>query len=370
MSNAKIGTAIALYFVCVLARPTPAQACSCAWGRPNEFLLRGESLPENARGVPWWFRSDSLSAASVTGELWDGVNYQPVPMEVLQDQGFLLIAPLEAWHDGERYRIQVEVDWPNGKAPELLATEIDIVSPLDPELDPVLLASESRQMEAQLVDYGGSCAANHAVAYSETEVTWPGASLGSPLNALFYRTYVDGVLWELSRGLCSVRRPGESWQGVATNRIVTSCRSLPYEFPDGETILFETNEDVSVGEGRHTVVVEARLPGTEISFRREVAIELRCPAPAIDPELPPLAPELDTDLALVPVPVAEEDSKSSVLDEPQGGVQDVSPNGININSSPEGCSLRPQDSNPSRSWWGYIVLAAMLGLTTRWRRRL
>lgn len=86
-------------------------------------------------------------------------------------------------------------------------------------------------------------------------------------DQLLFKTIVDGNEWVVRESLCSQVEPGRGWDGVAHDRVFVACEEPSFR---PTTPVLEP--------GRHTVMVEARLPGTDIVLETsKQSVDLECP---------------------------------------------------------------------------------------------
>jgi hypothetical protein len=251
-----------------LLRADRADACSCGDPYANELLTGNGLIPVNA-GILWWFVEplgfDPTSL--VTIERIEGETYVLVSASVerFQDErrDVYIVRPESGWAVGERYRISAGVD-PSAGRPELRSRTVEIeITPALGVMPLEISTSAAEQRQVQLRDNRGSCSSDRDAAVVEVSAIGPE---DMPVDLLYFTTYLDGVLWRPTSHLCSSIEPGSSWTGRSTDRLVAVCDGADGKPP-------------SLPEGQHTVRMEARLPGTDLTFETpEQLVELRCDA--------------------------------------------------------------------------------------------
>lgn len=86
-------------------------------------------------------------------------------------------------------------------------------------------------------------------------------------HAFYYETIVDGKLWQPSHNILDINPPGASWEGRGQDLLYTMCD-------------FEAQSGIGtpLAEGEHTVVIRAKLQGSDFVIDSEPAtVTLNCP---------------------------------------------------------------------------------------------
>lgn len=250
---------------------TPALACSCAPTLEVGFVGQETSrLPANAEGIAWYVsewakdrRGESVSDDRLTLEIFEGGTFYELAAHISRAEDFstpkgdfqiYLIAPGEGLTPGATYRVtdnlgtmargeRVERRMIVTIDPEILSTHTAFTLDIGPPNHKIIHLAA-----------GMSCSSVHEV--SEVWITsrLSGVAHGWR-DQLLYRTIVDGEPWQPSSSLCSRVEPGRSWDDVGTDRIFTFCRAHDSRRDDAAPV---------ARQSRRTVVMEARLPGTDI----------------------------------------------------------------------------------------------------------
>ena len=264
-----------------------AWACSCVppgFGFIGPFTSR---LPANAVGIPWYVASDR--AFTRRDEDGRAVDDERFTLEILHEGQYLRI-PLHITvarklvNRFDRYRIyHIEPD--NGLQPGAIYRVTDrlgsggygeshggrqVVVEIDHEAlsddTPLSLYVSSARVDS-LVVAADDAGCSGLVTASQARIA---ARLPSELrkweDQLLFQTIVDGKRWVVRRSLCSHREPGRGWDDIAHDRVFAACEKP--SFRPAIPLL---------RPGRHTVMVEARLPGTEIVLKTErKSVDLEC----------------------------------------------------------------------------------------------
>jgi hypothetical protein len=246
--------------------PRPLRACSCIVMRQGQFLVANNTvLPANAKGVAWWTGPRAPGAAAplasdfkveeVTGKTT--ARTLPHPLTRLEDDVFL-VAPRTPLRAERSYRFS----GPGMGGAQQVTVIIDRVS-LVPSRTRYPLGVSPVKTGSLRVRAGASCSAEMKAAQVEVALKHPASSPRFE-SGLLYRTLVDGKpTWHPTRSLCERLPPGRSWAGFGKDLIYASCTT---SFGDG-----------GLSRGRHTVQLEAVLPGTSVRFlSEEKTIDLVC----------------------------------------------------------------------------------------------
>ena len=234
-------------------------------------------LPANAVGVAWYsgvVRRPNDLPARFTVEIQEASEFRVLPVRVTPVEGFsdvYLITPDgEPLKPGATYRFTVDsVDENAGLHKQILVT-IDTepllaTTPLDLLVEPE--STESIGVAASL-----SCVANFLASQVHVEAAIP-QTIQPWREHLLYRTVIDGErTWHPWRSACSLVPRGRTWESVGRDRIFAGC-----EHPPG---FVEHNVwyDKGLDPGRHTVTLQAVLPGTGIILETpNRTVDLSCP---------------------------------------------------------------------------------------------
>ena len=282
-----VATLVATFTISGYAQP--ALACSCdylAYGFIGPYTSR---LPSNAVGIPW-FVSTERARRSWTGDDF-AVDEDRFTLEIL-DRGEFLRVPLridiaqevatqfdtyriyhigpmdEALRPGATYRVTDRLDpgrFGESRGDRQVVVEIDHEA-LRVDTALTLHVGTARFDGLYVAAADGMCSDWLKVSQARIAARLP-AELRKWEDQLLFRTFVDGNEWVARESLCSQVEPGRGWDGVAHDRVFAACEE-PSFLPMTEVL----------EPGRHTVMVEARLPGTDIVLETsKQSVDLECP---------------------------------------------------------------------------------------------
>lgn len=251
--------------------PSPVQACSCRGFEDRGFLgPRDGRLPANAAGVAWyvpWTRYQ-LEAPGIeelerrfTVEIRDGGTFRQLPVSVTPVEGFLGVyvvgAAGEGLKVGTTYRFTVDKAHPRGYGLRQVVVTVDRDGlPADAELGLQIGPATSASVH---VPDGASCSARiMATQVAIDAILAPHASRWR--EQLLYRSILDGyVEWNLPDSACSLIPPGRSRAETGRDRYFVSCESSWF-----------SHDPPALAPGRHTLQMQAFLPGTDIVLETPV----------------------------------------------------------------------------------------------------
>ena len=284
---AHAATAVLTIAFCVYA--PHALACSCDY-LPYGFIGPYTSrLPANAAGIPWYVSTRRARRPWIEDRL--AVDEYRFTLEVLNDGQFLQIplrvdaaqefatrfdtyliyhiGPMdEALRPGATYRVTDRLDPQRYGEPYedvQVVVEIDHEA-LSAETLLTLHAAPARVDSFHVAAADGMCSGHLKVSQARIAARLPG-ELRKWEDQLLFSTIVDGKQWVARRSLCSQVEPGRGWDDVAHDRVFAACEEPSFQ---PVTPVLEP--------GSHTVMVEARLPGTDIVLRTATeSVDLECP---------------------------------------------------------------------------------------------
>lgn len=273
-SNALIFAATSV--VALLVAPPSTHACSCQlpfdWG----FLAPQDGrLPANAVGIAWYsgvVREPENLPSRFTIEVREDTDFRSLPVSVSRVQGFpnlYLVGPDgEALRPGETYRFTVDsVDEYAAGNDEVLVTIDDerlfATTRLDLAMGPV--SGGSIRVSAAV-----TCSAPLTASQIRVEAVLAHEAQ-SWREHLMYRTVIDGSrTWQPWKSACSLVPQGRTWENVGHDRIFAGCDVRPE--------IVQRVDSVGLEPGRHTVMIQATLPGTSVVLETPVrSVDLRCP---------------------------------------------------------------------------------------------
>lgn len=353
-------------------RSSPARACSCL-PRPGAgklYLGDDGALPVDAVGIPYvgaLERPDGAGQITLEREREPGTNkFKRVTYSLERSDGALLIVPSGGLELGVRYRVRVRASArdlellkrfrqddgsypPSVDPPELEAIATRVDEPLPGAEDGVTLRAGEGVRGELRVAAGAMCSAT--IEARSVDIT---AELAPALarfrGYLLFETYVDGDRWGPWEGLCDAPHLGRSWRSHSAppgdDRVFTSCEPPP----EPGSIRPQDQANQGLGEGEHTVRVDARAPdGRLVLSSASIAVQLRCEdAPAVEPAAPgSLEPATSEPLASTPA--------SDTSEEPPP----IPP------SRSRGCAV----ARAPRGLWWTVSLALLLFAPPRSRKR-
>ena len=152
------------------------------------------------------------------------------------------------------------------------------------------------------------------------------------LDAMIFRTLVDGEPYRPSPSIGESPPFGATWAGRGRDRLYLDCNETGVGFP-------------GVTEGAHTVVFEARIPGTDTVLTSEpLDVTLRCTVAPTEPE-----EELSQE---------EPDAASTVNPSEDRDDED----------SPSRCAASPSGENRLLALMGLLLVARIYGFRNRGNR--
>lgn len=265
---------------------TPADACLCEareyWG-----LLAPENgrLPANAAGVAWHKPGESVPHVAILAQVsvearQDGVSRE-VPATVRDVPGFpgvYSIGPRDGLIAGLEYRFTDRGERSAGVPRQVVAT-VDAAS-LEP---PTSLTGQVWPLYSETIavaDGGGSCWVAQWVTQALIEATLP-QTAGHWRDQLLYRTLVDGEPWYAKSSVCDYHPPGRNWRETGEDLVYSACPAPSGDSPSGSGFAFgEDRRRRRLEPSRHTVQMQAFLPGTDIVLETEtLPVDLSCTGP-------------------------------------------------------------------------------------------
>jgi hypothetical protein len=326
-----------------LSAAPDAAACSCVVPRFSTLQIGNGQIPENFGGVIWW--TAGLAQSGFALERWNGSAFEPVPATITGGE-YTMLAPETPWVAGERYRFGVSN--PDGG---IDVSEVEIVAELDTS-QPLALSAQGPVQRELVIPAPSPCGDVSPSVHVDVAVASPPESYD-----LLWTTRVDGNVYLPAVGGCGFQRPGTSWRGGrGTDRIGVACGDY--------------RGTVFLKEGVHTVVLEARLPGTDTVWRsNELVVDLPCVPP------PPAEGSAGSPMAAPtagPVPTAEPEPTAKSV----SNAEEAPANAALEPATEEGCAVRAgtatrQAGSAERrsALFGLALLGACRALSRRSRMR-
>ena len=265
-----------------------ASACSCIY-LPYGFIGPYTSrLPANAIGIPWYVSTErarrlwdtnmfEVESSRFTLEVLREGQFVQVPLRITVAQEFATevdsyliyhIGPKDGGlKPGTTYRVTDQLE------PAIYGEthgDREVVVEIDRETlaadTPLMLHVGNANVNGLYVAAAdGMCSDWLKVSQVKIAARLPG-QFSKWEDQLLFRTIVDGKPWQVRRSLCSLVEPGRGWDSVAHDRIFAACEE-PSFLPFSPVL----------APGRHTVTIEAHLPGTDIVLRTEKRlVNLEC----------------------------------------------------------------------------------------------
>ncbi len=267
--------------------------------------LEVRSLDE-CRDNPFWTRplkrlwspSERQVAARITVEKRQQDRFVRVPTTARSVDGFrgiFVVAPREGLATGATYRFtdrrstldDDHRDWadslrPLGNGPH---RQVQVTVDADPLPANSSLALKAEPAAAELIHVasgGGKCSVfGQPVPHVSIEAglapeaqEWRGQ--------LLFRTLVDDELWAGAESLCSLYPSGRSWRQVANDKVYSTCWDLDARSEAPIAFREPGGRLRKLAPTKHTVKMQAFLPGTDIVLESEtLTVDLSCPRAAV-----------------------------------------------------------------------------------------
>ena len=277
-------TALAAVFVAALLMPAPsAYACRCDF--PDDWGFIGPKsgrMPANAAGVAWYrppnrthqstphTNEDLVARFTVEIFEFEAGKFRSLPVKVspVKDfPGIHVIAPEgEGLKTGATYRFTdggIARKTPGHKQVLVTIDRETLSGEMNPTLDIGPVTTEYISVAANAPCFSALKVSQVSVEAKMAQETqqWR--------EQLLYRTIVDGEInWYAEGSMCAMTPPGRSWEAVGHDRIFAACHQIPRRF--------YVPHDLA--SGRHTLMMQAFLPGTGVVLETAVeSVNLRCP---------------------------------------------------------------------------------------------
>ena len=261
-------SALALIFAFWIGMPVlPAHGCSCGLSYGGEFVAPKDGrLPANAVGIVW-YEHNLEHLARFTVEVREEGTFRELPVTVAPVKNFLgaqIIAPVGGLKTGATYRFTAAAfDWSKNRD-EQVRVQVTVDSERLSAQTAFALNVSPVTTDSIGVAMAVSCRGRLLAARADIKTRLP-SSAQRWREQLLYRTQVDGDDWYASDGNCSRYPPGRSWQGAGHDRVYAACQ-------EAHSLIH--NEGVE--PGRHTVTMQAFLPGTDVVLEAAGVVDLSC----------------------------------------------------------------------------------------------
>jgi len=299
-----LAASVASAVVFTLVVPSPVQGCRCLPAEHWGFLgPRNGTLPANAAGVPWFkpfdrhrpqpppAESDVAALIAVEKRVRDRFEVVPgIARRVDGFPGIFVIAPREGLLVGATYRFTDRGWTRNGQDRRRGDLDEELGSGPYRQVQ-VTVDADSLSASAQLFlergalvesplriaegDLCGMSARRQALA---PIVSFLSSDARKWRESLLFRTLVDGEPWAGAGSSCSVIPSGRSWRPLGREIVYGACpdpdvrpgAALAFRGPGGRARVLAPT--------RHTVQMEAHLPGTDIVLKTgTLTVNLTCP---------------------------------------------------------------------------------------------
>lgn len=249
------------------AAPAVADACSppfCNFGTqiPGDMSI----VPANLPGI-FWLTDDGVAATPESVRLYRVSDSQEVPLELTSLGGGLHdIKLLEQLAPDQAHALVLGSECIGTGLADDTAPVFELMtaaaSPLPDALGD-LVASGLMHGPLELATTNGGCSEPVESAY--VDVTLELAPAAVPWrDVLVFETWVDGQPWSPSDFLPLPPPPGESWLGRGVDRVYATCAP-------GDVV------DPGLSEGKHKVVIRARIPGGDVVLASPpIDVQLTC----------------------------------------------------------------------------------------------
>jgi len=316
--------------VLVSLHASAASACSPPLSCTGAGIFPAtDAIPANASAVEWW--TVAFVASTVNPTLARLERYDDDAMRwlgVAHDAdtsvpGRVTLRPRSAFAVGERYRLGTGMQCPLDTGTPWKEFRVTEAAPL-----PATLGALQATIPALDLIPHGPFVAGECAARAFAMVTSVSVNLGDEARAwssmLTYEAFVDGqrFVGMVESGFPSVPPPaGATHHGRGRARLAVLCAPAFAGAP--------WYRDAGIPEGDHTVVMRARIAGTEAVLETApLRVELRCPgAPGIDGGAPSLdaatpavvdAPRADLDTGSTPAPSRLDAATGDAARDPPG----------------------------------------------------
>ena len=282
-----IQAAIALTTALCFHGPT-ALACSCDHLAHGFIGPETTRLPANAIGIPWFVSTGqrarrpwnehrfAVAEDRFTVEILDAGTFREVPFDIGGPEEFARpfsdtfliyhIVPRDGGlRPGASYRVSDRVASERDRERQVLVTvDREVLS--DDATFTLEVGSATTESISVAVD-DGSCGAGLEVSQAKITATLPDEAQ-KWRDQLLFRTFVDGNPWDYRSSYCDRIEPGSAADGRGRDRVFVACQEPSF----GRYLTSVSNQ------GGHTVMVQARLPGTDIVLKTAVGtVDLACP---------------------------------------------------------------------------------------------
>ncbi|MCY3969982.1 MAG: hypothetical protein OXG74_08610 [Acidobacteria bacterium] len=288
-----------------------AWACSCPfvsyWGFVGPETGR---MPANAHGVIWFiprteivraggrFVSRPVSAkrldeftSNLRVEVLVNGKYSRLPTGVVEYKPpedwsswgrLFLIRPVGGFDPGSTYRFTDRnrgrwKHWPYPVYEQAALQQVTFT------VDEEELAAQDVALEVSSPGTDSFWIATGASCLRKADVMNVRASVELPVpewrGSLLYATWVDGKRWRGASSICSRIVPGRSWKHgqAGTDTIYADCASHPERLVEDGIDPYHLWERGMLANSKHTLKVQAFLPGTDVMFESEpVPFDLSC----------------------------------------------------------------------------------------------
>lgn len=257
--------------VAVSSATAAAEACTPSPCDGGLFIPEKGAMPANARGVFWWPSSRSVPQLEKRVSITDAKGHRvPFGIELESPSGRLLVLkPKRRPAPGTTLAIQTDVTCPHGRwwggTGREATVRITPKRPLPRAGEKLgLRVTASKRGELKVATSSGACSEVVQAAFVDIRATLP-AAVKPWADLLLWRTEVDGKPWYASPSLPVAIPPGRSWVGRGKDRVYRECG-----------VRFGGTYQ-SLSQGKHTVVMKARVAGTTVELSTTpVTFELSC----------------------------------------------------------------------------------------------
>lgn len=255
----------------LLASPSPAEACSAPECNAFDRFLGAAEVPANVPGIVWypagyWYSVGEARPLSLVRT--DGEEEEVIPFSLTeQPDGGQLIAPDDGFVAGATYEVRLsDYEGDGGGVAvcgELAPYEFTAVDQVPfPSSLGALEVSEQEVVGIPYAVSDGSCydtvpavTRTVRVALDEEDEIWR--------ELLVFETFVDGQAW--SNAFASKIA---GYEGDVSDRIAERGSDLLHAVCG--------DDDSTLGEGTHTVRIQASLPGTDVLLSEETEFTFTC----------------------------------------------------------------------------------------------
>ena len=262
---------VILFFGALVSEMNPdTLACSCAIDRTLFLLPDSVIVPANIEGIPFLWDGGTLEEKRVNIQRYDREGLVTVPFDIktteyrhlgFRHRNYSMLSPRGGFIPGSRYRISVTFDR------RRIISEVEVAEAFltKENMEVVLITEDAFYGKIDVTSFGGGpCSQQFDASQVNVRIDVI-AEVADLKQSLLYFWEVGGYgPWCPQKSLRRWVPPGQSWTGRYTNLFYSICEDKPDNVYRG----------LHVGE--NTIRVTAWLPGTDLEWTTEIAVNLEC----------------------------------------------------------------------------------------------